>query len=195
LSGRLTVRGIQGHVAYPQLARNPVHQFAPVLARLAAIEWDAGNEYFPPTTWQISNLHAGTGANNVIPGALVVDFNFRFSTASTAESLTQRVETICSEAGLDWSIDWSLSGMPFLTPEGELSTALSAAIREETGIVTALSTTGGTSDGRFIATLCPQVIEFGPPNASIHQVDEHVDLAFLDPLKNIYRRTIAALLK
>lgn len=195
LSGRLTVRGIQGHVAYPHLARNPVHQFGPVLARLSTTEWDAGNEYFPPTTWQVSNLRAGTGANNVIPGELVVDFNFRFSTASTPESLVQRTEVILDEGGLDWSLDWSLSGTPFLTPIGELSTALGNAIREETGIEAELSTTGGTSDGRFICAICPQVIEFGPPNASIHQVDEHVDLAFLDPLKNIYRRTMAQLLQ
>jgi len=195
LSGRLTVRGVQGHVAYPHLARNPVHQLAPVLARLAATEWDAGNEYFPPTTWQVSNIHAGTGATNVIPGEVVVDFNFRFSTASTVESLKSRVEGMLAEAGLDWHIGWSLSGMPFLTPRGELSGALADAIRAETGIETELSTTGGTSDGRFIAAICPQVIEFGPPNASIHKIDEHVEVRFIDPLKNIYRRTLEALLK
>lgn len=195
LSGRLTVRGVQGHVAYPHLARNPVHQLAPVLARLAATEWDAGNEYFPPTTWQVSNIHAGTGATNVIPGEVVVDFNFRFSTASTVESLKSRVEGMLAEAGLDWQIGWSLSGMPFLTPRGELSGALADAIRAETGIETELSTTGGTSDGRFIAAICPQVIEFGPPNASIHKIDEHVEVRFIDPLKNIYRRTLEALLK
>ena len=195
LSGRLTVRGVQGHVAYPHLARNPVHQLAPVLARLAATEWDAGNEYFPPTTWQVSNIHAGTGATNVIPGEVVVDFNFRFSTASTVESLKSRVEGMLAEAGLDWQIGWSLSGMPVLTPRGELSGALADAIRAETGIETELSTTGGTSDGRFIAAICPQVIEFGPPNASIHKIDEHVEVRFIDPLKNIYRRTLEALLK
>ena len=194
LSGRLTVRGVQGHVAYPHLARNPVHQLAPVLARLAATEWDAGNEYFPPTTWQVSNIHAGTGATNVIPGEVVVDFNFRFSTASTVESLKSRVEGMLGEAGLDWRIDWALSGMPFLTPRGELSRALADASRAETGIETELSTTGGTSDGRFIAAICPQVIEFGPPNASIHKIDEHVEVRFVDPLKNIYRRTLEALL-
>ena len=195
LSGRLTVRGVQGHVAYPHLARNPVHQLAPVLARLVATEWDAGNEYFPPTTWQVSNLHAGTGATNVIPGEVVVDFNFRFSTASTVESLKSRVEGMLAEAGLDWRIDWSLSGMPFLTPRGELSRALADAIRAETGVDAELSTTGGTSDGRFIAAICPQVVEFGPPNASIHKIDEHVEIRFIDPLKNIYRRTLEALLK
>ncbi|MCM5569172.1 succinyl-diaminopimelate desuccinylase [Burkholderiaceae bacterium FT117] len=195
LSGRLTVRGVQGHVAYPHLARNPVHQLAPALARLVATEWDAGNEYFPPTTWQVSNIRAGTGATNVIPGEVVVDFNFRFSTASTVESLKSRVAAILDEAGLDWQIDWSLSGMPFLTPRGELSQALAEAIRAETGIETELSTTGGTSDGRFIAAICPQVVEFGPPNASIHKIDEHIETRFIDPLKDIYRRTLEALLR
>jgi succinyl-diaminopimelate desuccinylase len=195
LSGRLTIRGVQGHVAYPHLARNPVHLLAPVLASLVAIEWDAGNEYFPPTTWQVSNIHAGTGATNVIPGEVVVDFNFRFSTASSVDSLKQRVEAVLAERSLDWSIDWSLSGMPFLTPRGELSSALADAIRAETGIETELSTTGGTSDGRFIAAICPQVIELGPPNASIHKIDEHIDIACIDPLKNIYRRAMAALLR
>jgi succinyl-diaminopimelate desuccinylase len=195
LSGRLTVRGVQGHVAYPHLARNPVHQLAPVLATLAATQWDAGNEYFPPTTWQVSNFHAGTGATNVIPGEAIVDFNFRFSTASTVEALKARVAAVLDEAGLDWQIDWSLSGMPFLTPRGELSEALAAAIRAETGIDTELSTTGGTSDGRFIAAICPQVVEFGPCNASIHKIDEHVAVADIDPLKNIYRRTLEALLR
>ena len=194
LSGRLTVRGVQGHVAYPHLARNPVHLFAPALTRLAATEWDRGNEYFPPTSWQVSNLHAGTGATNVVPGELIADFNFRFSTASTVESLKQRVEAVLDEFGLDWSIAWSLSGLPFLTPRGELSDAMAAAIRAETGIETELSTTGGTSDGRFIAAICPQVVELGPPNASVHKVDEHVELAALEPLKNIYRRTMRALL-
>jgi succinyl-diaminopimelate desuccinylase len=195
LSGRLVVRGVQGHVAYPHLARNPVHELAPALAQLAAERWDEGNEYFPPTTWQVSNLHAGTGATNVIPGEAVLHFNFRFSTASTVESLKARVAAILDAAGLDWSIDWSLSGMPFLTPRGELSAALAAAIRDETGIDTELSTTGGTSDGRFIASICPQVIECGPPNASIHKIDEHIVIAFIDPLKNIYRRTVETLLK
>jgi len=195
LSGRLTIRGVQGHVAYPHLARNPVHLLAPVLAKLVAIEWDAGNEYFPPTTWQVSNIHAGTGATNVIPGEVVVEFNFRFSTASSVDSLKQRVEAVLAERSPDWSIDWSLSGMPFLTPRGELSSALADAIRAETGIETELSTTGGTSDGRFIAAICPQVIELGPPNASIHKIDEHIDIACIDPLKNIYRRAMTALLR
>jgi succinyl-diaminopimelate desuccinylase len=194
MSGRLTVRGIQGHVAYPHLARNPIHLFAPALAELAATDWDQGNEYFPPTTWQVSNLHAGTGATNVIPGELVVEFNFRFSTASTVEGLRERVHAVLDRHRLDYSLDWSVSGMPFLTPRGALSEALSGAISAELGIEPQLSTTGGTSDGRFIAAICPQVVEFGPPNASIHKIDEHIELAAMEPLKNVYRRTIQTLL-
>ena len=194
MSGRLTVRGLQGHVAYPHLARNPVHLFAPALAELAAIEWDRGNEYFPPTTWQVSNLHAGTGASNVIPGELVVDFNFRFSTASTVEGLQQRVHALLDRHGLDYAIQWSVSGLPFLTPRGTLSEALTEAIAAETGVQAELSTTGGTSDGRFIATICPQVVEFGPVNETIHRIDEHIEIASLEPLKNVYRRTLERLL-
>ena len=194
LSGRLTVRGVQGHIAYPQLARNPVHLAAPALAELVATEWDAGNEYFPPTGWQVSNLHAGTGAANVIPGDLVVDFNFRFGTASTPDALRRRVHAILDRHGLDYELAWTLGGEPFLTPVGSLSDALRAAIRAETGVEAELSTTGGTSDGRFIAKLCPQVIEFGPVNASIHKIDENVEVAGIEPLKNIYRRTLEALL-
>lgn len=194
MSGRLTVRGVQGHVAYPHLARNPVHLFAPALAELAATEWDQGNEYFPPTTWQVSNIHAGTGATNVIPGELVVEFNFRFSTASTVDGLRARVLEVLDRHRLDCAIEWSVSGMPFLTPRGTLSEALSGAIRAELGIEPQLSTTGGTSDGRFIAAICPQVIEFGPPNASIHKIDEHIEVAAMEPLKNVYRRTIQTLL-
>ena len=194
MSARLTVRGVQGHVAYPHLARNPIHLFAPALAELAAIEWDRGNEYFPPTTWQVSNVHAGTGATNVIPGDLVAEFNFRFATTSTVESLQQRVREVLERHRLDYSLEWSISGMPFLTPRGELSAALSAAIVAETGVTAALSTTGGTSDGRFIAAICPQVVEFGPCNASIHKIDEHIELGALEPLKNVYRRTLESLL-
>lgn len=194
LSGRLVIKGIQGHIAYPHLARNPIHQAAPALAELAAEEWDAGNEYYLPTSWQMSNIQAGTGANNVIPGALTIDFNFRFSTASTAEELQARVHAILDKHGLEYALDWTLSGLPFLTPKGTLSDALAGAIRDETGVTTELSTTGGTSDGRFIARICPQVIEFGPPNASIHKIDEHIELRFIDPLKNIYRRTLERLL-
>lgn len=194
LSGRLTVTGVQGHVAYPQLARNPVHLAAAALAELAALQWDEGNAYFPPTTWQISNLHAGTGATNVIPGELVVDFNFRFSTASTPESLKARVAQVLDRHQLPWRIDWTLGGEPFLTPVGSLVSALQAAIAAETGVTAQLSTTGGTSDGRFIAKVCEQVVEFGPVNASIHKIDEHVAVDAVEPLKNIYRRTLETLL-
>lgn len=194
LSGRVVVRGIQGHVAYPHLARNPVHDLAPALAELVRTEWDAGNEHFPPTTWQVSNVHAGTGAGNVIPGHATMDFNFRFSTESSIETLQRRVAQILDAHGLEYAIEWSLSGSPFLTPPGRLSEALGQAIRAETGLSTELSTTGGTSDGRFIARICREVVEFGPCNASIHKVDEHVELASLEPLKNIYRRVIATLL-
>ena len=194
LSGRLTVKGVQGHIAYPQLAKNPIHVAAQAIADLVAERWDDGNEYYLPTSWQMSNINAGTGANNVIPGAMVIDFNFRFSTASTAEDLRQRVHTILDKYDFQYQLDWTLSGLPFLTPRGSLSDALSKAILEETGISTELSTTGGTSDGRFIAQICPQVIEFGPPNASIHKIDEHIELRHIDPLKNIYRRTLEHLL-
>ena len=194
LSGRLTVKGVQGHIAYPQLAKNPIHVAAQAIADLVAERWDDGNEYYLPTSWQMSNINAGTGANNVIPGAMVIDFNFRFSTASTAEGLRQRVHAILDKHDFQYHIDWTLSGLPFLTPRGTLSDALSKAILEETGISTELSTTGGTSDGRFIAQICPQVIEFGPPNASIHKIDEHIELRHIDPLKNIYRRTLEHLL-
>ena len=185
---------MQGHIAYPQLGRNPIHEAAPALAALAAEQWDAGNDYYLPTSWQMSNIHAGTGANNVIPGEVVVDFNFRFSTASTHEDLKARVHAILDAHGLDYDIKWALSGLPFLTPRGTLSDALTGAIHGETGVTTELSTTGGTSDGRFIARICPQVIEFGPPNASIHKIDEHIEVRFIDPLKNIYRRTLENLL-
>ena len=194
LSARLTVRGVQGHVAYPQLARNPIHQLAPALAELAATEWDAGNAHFPATTWQVSNLHAGTGALNVIPGEVVVDFNFRFSTESTPEQLKNRVEALLGRHGIEHTVVWTLGGSPFLTEPGSLSDALSAAILAETGTTAVLSTTGGTSDGRFIARVCKQVVEFGPINASIHKIDENVIVADIEPLKNIYRRTLEALL-
>ncbi|MCG1018379.1 MULTISPECIES: succinyl-diaminopimelate desuccinylase [Burkholderiaceae] len=193
LSGKLTVRGIQGHIAYPHLAKNPVHLLAPALADLVRVAWDQGNEYFPPTTWQISNLHAGTGATNIIPGSANVDFNFRFSTATTPDELKARVHAILDGHGLDYELTWNLSGMPFLTPRGELSNALEQAIEAETGIRPVLSTTGGTSDGRFIARICKQVIEFGPCNASIHKVDEHIELAHIEPLKNVYRGVLERL--
>lgn len=195
MSGKLTVKGIQGHIAYPHLARNPVHQAAPALAELAATEWDAGNEYYLPTSWQVSNIHGGTGASNIIPGEVVIDFNFRFSTASTVEGLQQRVRDLLDRHGLEYDLAWTVGGLPFLTPRGTLSDALSAAIAAETGIATELSTSGGTSDGRFIARICPQVVEFGPVNASIHKIDEHIALSDIDPLKNIYRRTLENLLR
>ena len=194
LSGRLTVKGVQGHIAYPQLAKNPIHLAAPALAELAALEWDRGNEYFPPTSWQVSNIHGGTGATNVIPGELIIDFNFRFSTEATPETLMARVNAVLEKHALDFHIDWTLSGEPFLTPRGALVESLCAAIRSETGVETELSTTGGTSDGRFISKICPQVVEFGPLNASIHKIDEHTAVADIDPLKNIYRKTLEGLL-
>ncbi|MGB7543386.1 MAG: succinyl-diaminopimelate desuccinylase [Burkholderiales bacterium] len=194
LSGTLRIKGIQGHVAYPHLAKNPIHLAAPALAELAATEWDRGDEYFPPTTWQVSNIHAGTGAANVIPDELELLFNFRFSTASTSAGLKQKVHSILDRHGLDYELQWSLSGMPYLTPRGELVDALSAAIREVTGITPEVSTTGGTSDGRFIADICPQVVEFGPVNASIHKLNEHIDLDAIDTLREIYLRALGRLL-
>jgi succinyl-diaminopimelate desuccinylase len=193
MSGKLTVKGVQGHIAYPQLARNPIHQAMPALAELATIEWDKGNDFFQPTSWQMSNIHAGTGAGNVIPGRLVVDFNFRYCTESTAEGLQQRVAQVLDRHGLDYTIEWVVGGLPFLTTPGDLVVAVQDAIRGETGIVTELSTTGGTSDGRFISRICPQVIEFGPLNAMIHKIDEHIAVADIEPLKNIYRRTLELL--
>lgn len=195
LSGKLRIKGVQGHVAYPQLARNPVHQAAPALAELVAQEWDRGNDHFPATSFQISNINAGTGATNVIPGEMVVDFNFRFSTESTPEGLKSRVHALLERHGLEYALDWTLGGEPFLTDVGTLSDALSAAIHAETGRTTQLSTTGGTSDGRFLARICKQVVEFGPINATIHKIDENLPVDNLEPLKNIYRRTLEALVR
>jgi len=190
MSGKLTIKGVQGHIAYPQLAKNPIHLALPALAELATLEWDWGNEFFQPTSWQISNVHGGTGATNVIPGAVVVDFNFRYSSESTPEGLQKLTHEVLDRHGLDYEITWVVGGLPFLTTPGELVGAIQSAIRAETGIETELSTTGGTSDGRFISRICPQVIEFGPINASIHKIDEHVRVADIEPLKNIYRRTL-----
>lgn len=194
MSGKLTVKGVQGHIAYPHLARNPIHMVAPALAELAGTEWDQGNAYFPPTSWQVSNIHGGTGASNVIPGTVVIDFNFRFCTESTPEDLQQRTADVLHRHGLqaeaDYELQWTVGGLPFLTPPGDLVDAVRQAIEHETGLITQLSTTGGTSDGRFIAQVCPQVIEVGPPNATIHKINEHVALADIEPLKNIYRRTL-----
>ena len=194
MSGRLAIKGVQGHIAYPQLAKNPIHLAAPALAELAVERWDEGNEYYLPTSWQMSNIHGGTGASNVIPGEVVIDFNFRFSTASTLEDLQQRVHAILNKHALEYELKWTVSGLPFLTPRGTLSDAVSAAIKVETGLDAELSTTGGTSDGRFIARICPQIVEFGPPNGSIHKIDEHIEVRYIDPLKNIYRRTMENLL-
>ncbi|HSM21028.1 MAG TPA: succinyl-diaminopimelate desuccinylase [Rubrivivax sp.] len=195
LSGRLTVMGVQGHIAYPQLALNPTHDLAPALAELVTTRWDEGNEWFPPTGWQVSNIHAGTGATNVIPGELVLDFNFRYGTASTAESLQARVHEVLQRHRVPYELVWTHGGGPFLTPPGSLSDALVAAIARECGLTPELSTTGGTSDGRFIARICPQVMEFGVVNESIHKIDEWVDVAAVEPLKNVYRRTIERFLK
>lgn len=194
LSGKLKIIGLQGHIAYPHLAKNPVHLFAPALAELSAIQWDQGNEFFPPTTWQISNIHGGTGATNVIAGELIVDFNFRFSTASTASQLKERLESILNKHSLTYELEWHLSGEPFLTEPGNLSKAIQAAILETTQNTAELSTTGGTSDGRFIAKICPQVVEFGPCNASIHKIDEHILLSDIEPLKNIYKGVLQRLI-
>ncbi|EJL76605.1 succinyl-diaminopimelate desuccinylase [Variovorax sp. 2RAF20] len=198
MSGKLTVKGVQGHIAYPHLAKNPVHSVAPALAELVAINtaggWDtASNPYFQPTSWQISNFHSGTGASNVIPGSAVIDFNFRFSTESTPESLQQRVHAVLDAHGIDYTLAWTVGGLPFLTTPGELVAAVQGAIRAETGIETELSTSGGTSDARFIAKICRQVVELGPVNASIHKIDEHIDVAEIETLKNIYLRTLKQL--
>ena len=194
LSGALRVRGVQGHVGYPHLAKNPVHLAVPALAELAATEWDQGNEYFPPTTWQISNLHAGTGAANIIPGQMELLFNFRFSTASSVESLKQRLHAILDRHAFEYSIEWTYSGRPYLTPRGDLVDKLSVAISETVGIQPEISTGGGTSDGRFLADICTQIAEFGPVNATIHKLDENVDLAAIEPLREIYLRILHKLL-
>jgi len=193
LSGKLTVQGVQGHVAYPHLARNAVHLLAPALAELAAMQWDAGTDAFPPTTWQVSNLHAGTGVGNVVPGTAGLDFNFRFSTASTPQSLQQRVLAVLEKHQVPHSIEWTVGALPFVTAQGSLVAAVRSAILAETGLHTELSTTGGTSDARFLANICPQVVELGPPNASIHQVNEHIERGEVEVLKNVYRRVLERL--
>ena len=190
MSGKLTVKGVQGHIAYPHLAKNPIHLVAPALHELVGIEWDAGTAFFQPTSWQVSNIHGGTGASNVIPGTVVIDFNFRFSTESTPASLQTRLQAVLDQHGLDYDLAWTIGGLPFLTPPGTLVDAVCEAIQAETGIQTVLSTTGGTSDGRFIAKICPQVIELGPTNATIHKINEHLPVADIEPLKNIYRRVL-----
>ena len=194
LSAELIIKGVQGHVAYPHLAKNPVHEMAPAIAELAQTEWDRGNEYFPPTTWQISNIHAGTGANNVIPGAVHIRSNFRFSTASTVESLQTRMHGILDRHGLEYDLNWSYDGRPYLTGKGDLVDVVTRAIRKVTGIDTQLSTTGGTSDGRFIADICSQVVECGPTNATIHKIDECIPLEDLEALPKIYEQILIELL-
>jgi len=194
LSGKLSVKGIQGHVAYPHLARNPVHQLAPALAELAKTQWDRGNESFPPTTWQVSNIHAGTGVGNVIPGSVEVDFNFRFSTESTDASLTQRLEAILKKHGLDYSLAWVLGAKPFLSAQGKLAQTVTEVCKRRTGRNAELSTTGGTSDARFIIEISPEVLEIGPVNSSIHKLNEHIEVAALEQLSNIYLDVLRALL-
>ncbi|MFZ3018584.1 MAG: succinyl-diaminopimelate desuccinylase [Gallionella sp.] len=194
LSGTLTVKGVQGHIAYPHLVKNPIHMAAPAIAELAATVWDEGNEYFPPTSWQISNIHGGTGATNVVPGTVEIQFNFRHSTASTVDSLKQRVHAILDKHKLEYDLIWEMSGKPYLTPRGDLVDAVAAAIKQVQGLDTELSTSGGTSDGRFIADICPQVLEVGPLNATIHKINECVAVADLDALSEIYYLTLRKLL-
>lgn len=194
LSGNLVARGIQGHVAYPHLARNPVHELAPALAELAKVQWDKGNEDFPPTTWQVSNVRAGTGAANVIPGTVEVDFNFRFSTESTEASLRSKFESVLKKHGLDYAIRWTLGAKPFLSKRGKLAQTVMTAGKRHTGRSAELSTTGGTSDARFIIDICPEIIELGPVNASIHKLNEHIALDELEVLPRIYLDVLRALL-
>lgn len=194
LSGKLKVIGLQGHIAYPHLAKNPIHLMAPALAELAEVTWDQGNDHFQPTAWQVSNIHAGTGATNVIPGEVVIDFNFRFSTENTADRLKEKLESILKKHQLNFTIEWNLSGEPFLTQPGDLSQAMQASIKAVANVAAELSTTGGTSDARFIAKICPQVVEFGPRNATIHQINERVELADIEPLKNIYKGVLEKLI-
>jgi succinyl-diaminopimelate desuccinylase len=194
LSGKLTVRGVQGHVAYPHLVKNPIHLLAPALAELVRTEWDKGNDAFPPTSFQVSNVHAGTGAGNVVPGTVVVDFNFRFCTESSDASLKTRVEGILQKHGLDYAMEWTLGAKPFLSRRGRLSGIVADAARRHTGVRGELSTTGGTSDARFIIDICPEVIELGPINMSIHKLNEHIALDELEVLPLIYLDTLRALL-
>ena len=195
LSGILTVKGIQCHIAYPEKGRNPIHEAAPALAELSATAWDSGNEYYQPTTWQISNIHGGTGATNVVPGSVEIKFNFRFSTASTPESLQQRLCAILDRHQIDYEIHWTLGARPFLTGRGPLADAAATAIREVCGIDTELSTTGGTSDGRFIAEICGQLLEVGPVNATSHKIDECIDVDALPRLSAIYTRILEQILR
>ena len=194
LSGTLTIRGVQGHIAYPQPRGNPIHLAAPAIAELAALEWDRGNEYFPPTSWQASNIHAGTGATNVIPGVLELAFNFRYSPESTRESLIARLEALLRRHGLDYSLQWTASGKPYLTPRGKLVTVISDLAQEICGVRPEVSCTGGTSDGRFISEVCREVVELGPVSATIHKLDECVAIGDLEPLTALYRGILERLL-
>jgi succinyl-diaminopimelate desuccinylase len=194
LSGTLTVRGVQGHIAYPHQAVNPIHRAAPAIAELAALSWDEGSQYFPPTSWQASNIHAGTGATNVIPGSLELAFNFRYSTASTRESLAARLEAVLQRHGLDYDLAWTASGPPYLTPRGKLIAATSEVVREVCGVTPEISCSGGTSDGRFICEICPEVVELGPVNATIHKLNERIAIADLEPLAGLYRGILERLL-
>ena len=194
LSGKLTVNGIQAHIAYPHHGKNPIHLVVPALTELSTTEWDQGDEYFPPTAFQVSNIHGGTGATNIIPGHVEVMFNFRFCPASTAEDLRRRVHAVLDALGLDYKLEWTLGGKPFLTPRGRLVDVLTDAIMLVTGVNPEISTTGGTSDGRFIAEICRETVEFGPGNASIHGVNERIELASIDPLKDVYRGVLERLL-
>jgi succinyl-diaminopimelate desuccinylase len=194
LSGKLVVRGVQGHVAYPHLVRNPIHLLAPALAELAQTQWDRGNEEFPPTSWQVSNIHAGTGAANVVPGSVEVDFNFRFSTASTEASLKARLEAVLAKHGLEYSLSWTLGAKPFLSPRGPLAEIALAIAKQHGGRTAELSTAGGTSDGRFIVDICPQIVELGPVNASSHKLNEHIELGDLERLSRMYLDLLRALL-
>ena len=194
LCGTLIVKGVQGHIAYPHLVRNPIHLAAPAIAELAATQWDSGNEYFPQTSWQISNIKGGTGATNIVPGTVEIWFNFRFSTASTEQSLKDKVHAVLDRHGLEYDLKWELTGKPYLTAKGSLVDAISRAIEKAYGITPELSTSGGTSDGRFIADICPQVIEFGPLNATIHKINECIAVADIEPLKLTYQHTLENLL-
>ncbi len=194
LNGTLIVKGVQGHIAYPHLVKNPIHMVSPAIAELAKTVWDSGNEYFPPTSWQISNMNGGTGATNVVPGTVEILFNFRFSTASTEQELKDKVHAILDKHEVKYDLQWELSGKPYITPKGNLVEAISHAIEQSYGISPELSTSGGTSDGRFIADICAQVIEFGPLNATIHKLNECVAVADIEPLKMTYQRTLENLL-
>jgi succinyl-diaminopimelate desuccinylase len=195
LSGTLVVRGVQGHIAYPHLVKNPIHLVAPAIAEIAATRWDEGNDYFPPTTWQVSNIHAGTGATNVVPGSLELMFNFRYSTASSRESLEERLHAILRRHQLEYEIRWTGWGRPFITPRGRLVDVVGDVIHDITAIRPQLSCTGGTSDGRFIADICPEVVELGPINASIHKLNERVAIDDLEPLSAMYRGILRRLLR